>query len=1388
MGVFESILRLSVDSTGAKKGSDAFVAETGKVKAAATDTAASADKLNASLNAAMRGAESAASDSSGLGKMSRSLREVASSGRQAGDAAKQSADDHRNLTSAMGMSHMQIQMVTAATRDMLGSMSAGASATRALTMQAPQLAQAFGVLNKIINPITLGLLALTGAVVAFGASGEATMRNAASLANAFALTGRSAELSTAQIKMLADNLQHLPGVSKSAANGIINEMAQARYLGGAQIAALTRIVGDYAVATGQTVPQASSELVKSLKDPLGAVQALYERFGTLTLSQYRQVDALMRTGEQAKAASLAMKYIEDAVKGATERGTTPFEKSLNSLGNAWHDLTKTLTDLTWATYFVKGISMGVEAIASLVNKVNKTPQEMLNSQLDGLLKQRQELTASYNSPFSNSYSREADARDLARTNQQIADIQKQRRALVETLSVNTATSASGVPNSNNAGNLLDPRVADELTKKYAGLRQQRLEIEQDIATLSKYRDGDRENWDLYTQAIGKAQDRLGTLKEATTLANEELAREANILAKPIAEREVYRARIEAVASALNAGRSAQDAHILGMVAEEKKLMELQSAYKDHLVDISNQIDANKRLAAAVSEGPAAVSKQQAANDALAESLKNVTVNTEELTLKNMDLKRSQEQLGYKQQIADQQQAISIAQAELNMVGLSKEQRNEELTLLKKRYDIQKQFPDLAEAERDKLLDMTKEQLKLNTQASKLNDIYDEARSTLDDTFTQVLDGGIKKFSDFGSAIKNVFVKLAAQIAQLLVFTPILNTIGGSLGLGGLSSGAGSLSGSGATTPSAGGVSSSSLLSGLGNLFGMSDAGGWLNGFGTNLGFASGNVMAAPSAAFVGPMPLESGSLFGTTSFSGFLGGVGAGFGAGSLLNGLIGGNQMGGTIGSGVGAAAGAAIGSIVPGIGTLLGGLIGGAGGGLFGGLFGPKKSVGPNANTNLNIKNGRFAVGETGADNGGDRAGTIALAQQAVDQLNKLIDTYGIAAYDPYNGGLSKTGTPHAIGFEVYTGDINKGKPQTPDDVLKFALSHGLIKSTEGGKTAGDFKTNVLYGTGGATDYYQRVINNTKATTVADFAKDLDIAKLIVDAKNLSKALDTVQQSFKTLSEQADDYVARAAKLGISSSDVLGALATNFNKTVSDSIKGIEDPYQAAYDTLIKDQDARLAYAKKIGADITQVEKLNLMEQKQLMIQYGKDTTAALEQMGSDLKKWLSGELLGSNSSLSPYGQFTEAQSQFNKAIDAARVAGPGADISSVTSLADQLLGLGKNTLGGATSDYSALEAMVRSTIQQLGKQLGLPGFATGGSFMVGGNGGTDSQLVAFKATPGEHVQISTPGQAMQSREGMTALVVTMQNELRSLHKELRVMNRNMSTNRAYDLVVRR
>lgn len=46
------------------------------------------------------------------------------------------------------------------------------------------------------------------------------------------------------------------------------------------------------------------------------------------------------------------------------------------------------------------------------------------------------------------------------------------------------------------------------------------------------------------------------------------------------------------------------------------------------------------------------------------------------------------------------------------------------------------------------------------------------------------------------------------------------------------------------------------------------------------------------------------------------------------------------------------------------------------------------------------------------------------------------------------------------------------------------------------------------------------------------------------------------------------------------------------------------------------------------------------------------------------------------------------------------------------------------------------------------GFPGAATGGSWTVGGSGGTDSQIAMLRVTPREHITVSTPGQVETER----------------------------------------
>jgi hypothetical protein len=63
------------------------------------------------------------------------------------------------------------------------------------------------------------------------------------------------------------------------------------------------------------------------------------------------------------------------------------------------------------------------------------------------------------------------------------------------------------------------------------------------------------------------------------------------------------------------------------------------------------------------------------------------------------------------------------------------------------------------------------------------------------------------------------------------------------------------------------------------------------------------------------------------------------------------------------------------------------------------------------------------------------------------------------------------------------------------------------------------------------------------------------------------------------------------------------------------------------------------------------------------------------------------------------------------------------------------------------------------------GLMGFASGGSFEVGGAGGIDSQLVAFRASPDERVTVTRPDQAMPGQGGVLRVVVETSEDLKAV-----------------------
>lgn len=72
-------------------------------------------------------------------------------------------------------------------------------------------------------------------------------------------------------------------------------------------------------------------------------------------------------------------------------------------------------------------------------------------------------------------------------------------------------------------------------------------------------------------------------------------------------------------------------------------------------------------------------------------------------------------------------------------------------------------------------------------------------------------------------------------------------------------------------------------------------------------------------------------------------------------------------------------------------------------------------------------------------------------------------------------------------------------------------------------------------------------------------------------------------------------------------------------------------------------------------------------------------------------------------------------------------------------------RNSITGPLAQglFASLGAAGAGTVTATTPNYSINGFATGGSFVVGGSGGADSQYVGFMATPGERVTVTTPAQ---------------------------------------------
>jgi hypothetical protein len=531
------------------------------------------------------------------------------------------------------------------------------------------------------------------------------------------------------------------------------------------------------------------------------------------------------------------------------------------------------------------------------------------------------------------------------------------------------------------------------------------------------------------------------------------------------------------------------------------------------------------------------------------------------------------------------------------VDLTTKAGQEWLTAARAAQKYKKEFDAVKAAEEDRIQkekELSKEREKAFTRP--FENAIDGIQSSFTTMFEGIFSGGVDSFKDLASSVKSIFIRMAAEIATLMVFRPVVGNVLGSVGLGGIASsmGLGGIGGgSGGSAAAAAGV-------GLGDFTSIGNS--LLSGF------------ATPGIGrFIADQALNVG--LGTTAAGrGFLfqGGANLGYGAlgglGANLLGLGSGNMLvdtgfgtaGAFIGGGLGGPIGAAAGGF---LGTTLGGA-----------LFGGKKpSVGPvtegfisQPGGVLNTGSDMFSVTGVGADNGGPMDAGRQFAEGAATLLNALNAVEGISIGN-FPGQFRadiQTGA-----FQTFLhpgfGDTNNrlgGNLATGTDAEKV-----LIDSVRALVTRGFAEID--------SPEVLSAIRNSAAETVDQFVSDMNFAAALRDLSLEPENLTQAEQALKQINDQFTELTARARALGLETTildqkrtEAVAGLMQGMDEANRLAILQFTDPMQAALDALAATQEQRLKEVESVGASTVLLERRYALEREKIIEQFAGQATSTL------------------------------------------------------------------------------------------------------------------------------------------------------------------------------------
>lgn len=227
------------------------------------------------------------------------------------------------------LNRIQQQMLGSAAFRSFESLVSGASLGRVALQQGGEVADAFAqgdnglqgslqMLQKLFNPVTVGLGLMTAAMVAGAIAALAYESDLRKLDVAAEGLGSTSGLTGAQLEMLAETQAKLGDVSIAAARDMAASYVNTGRIGGDVIGRLIDITHAYSVATGQDAKAATAELGKAFADPAKGADDLNAKLHFLDDTTLQHIQTLVSQNKVQDAQNVLMDALAPRVRTATD--------------------------------------------------------------------------------------------------------------------------------------------------------------------------------------------------------------------------------------------------------------------------------------------------------------------------------------------------------------------------------------------------------------------------------------------------------------------------------------------------------------------------------------------------------------------------------------------------------------------------------------------------------------------------------------------------------------------------------------------------------------------------------------------------------------------------------------------------------------------------------------------------------------------------------------------------------------------------------------------------------------------------------------------------------------------------------------------------------------